>query len=127
MVEEAKLKFDAENVAGCAVDVRDRKCAFVDAVNQGLLEDIVLEIVELHVHAGFDGEAGGFCRRGNDVMAAVEMLYRAEVGEDEALKAPLLAEDFLEEKRGGGDGDAVDLMVGGHHALGVSLTEGRLE
>src|SRR5690348_687894 len=94
MVEEAKLKFDAKNAACCSIDIVDGESAFVNAVDQGLLEDIVLEVVELHVHAGFDGEAGGFFRRGNDVMAAVEMLDGAEVGEDEASEAPLLAEDF---------------------------------
>ena len=85
------------------------------------------KVVELHVNARANGEAGCVFRRVSDVMHGVEALDGAEIGEDETTKTPLLAKDGLEQKRICGDGNAVNLVISGHGGHGVSFTKGGLE
>src|ERR1700761_197379 len=60
-------------------------------------------------------------------MYGVEALDGTQVGEDKALEAPLLAQDGLKKKRISSDGDAIDLVIGGHRGHGVALAKCRLE
>src|ERR1700761_6287911 len=60
-------------------------------------------------------------------MYGVEALDGTKVGEDKALEAPLLAQDGLKKKRISSDGDAIDLVIGGHRGHGVPLAKCRLE
>src|ERR1700751_163995 len=60
-------------------------------------------------------------------MHGGEALDGTQIGEDKALEAPLLAPGGLKKKRSSSDGDAIDLVIGGHRGHGVALAKCRLE
>src|SRR5882757_771803 len=98
MIKEAECKLDPKNRAHSAIQIRLRQRAFADALDQRLLKDIVREVVELHVHAGADGEARGVLGRCGYMMHGVKTLDGPEVGENEALEPPLVPKNCLEQE-----------------------------
>ena len=103
------------------------KRAFMHAIDERLLKDIVVEIVKLHVDARPDRHAHRILGRCSDVMDIVETPNRAQIGEHETLKSPLIAQNLLQQKRVGRDRDAIDLVIGSHRAHGVPFAKGRLK
>lgn len=96
-------------------------------MDERLFEEVMREVVELHIDAGADGHAGSILGRGGDVMGGVETVDGSEIGKDKALEAPLLAEDGFEEVWVVGHGNAVDFVVCGHDAHDVTLADGSSE
>src|SRR6516164_6546072 len=60
-------------------------------------------------------------------MDIVEPPDCTEVGEYEPFESPLVAQNLLEEKRIGSDGDAIDFVVSGHGSHRVALAESRFK
>ena len=58
MIEEPECKLDAQNGADGAIKIRLRERAFVHAIDERLLKDVVVEVIKLHVDARPDGQAG---------------------------------------------------------------------
>ena len=51
MIEKTQQEFHAKHRPDGAIQIRLRKRAFVNAIDQRLLKYSVIEIVKLHVHA----------------------------------------------------------------------------
>ncbi len=127
MIEEAKSKLDAKDRAHRAIQIRLRQRAFVHAIDQRLLKDIVSEVVKLHVDAGTDGHTRGIFGRRSHMMHRVKTLDGAQVGENEALEAPFVAKNRLKQERVCCDRDAIDLVISSHGGHRVAFTKRGLE
>ena len=57
----------------------------------------------------------------------MQLANREIVRHDVSFESPLLAQDVAQQPLVGVGGDAVDLIVGGHHADGAALVQGLLE
>ena len=109
MLEEAEGELDAQHATHGFVDH-----ALGDFAGADLRGDDVAVEVAFHVHvdAGFEGLAG---HRGAVADGVVlELGYGAPVGDDEAVEAPLFAEDLGEDERVGGCRNSVDGVEGAH-------------
>ena len=56
------------------IEVRLRQRAFVQTIQQRLLKYIMVEVIELHIDAGADGQAHRILGRGRNMMRGVEPL-----------------------------------------------------
>src|SRR5579875_827142 len=101
MVEQTELKLHTQHSAHRPVKILSAQPAIVQTLEQRALEDVMREVIELHVHTGANRHArcigGGCCH----MVRRVQALNRSEIREDESLESPLLAQDLLQELRGG--------------------------
>src|SRR5580698_9345535 len=99
MIEETELEFDAKHRADCTIKIRLWQRSLVKAVDQGLLKDIVFEIVKLHVDPGPNRHACGVLGSSGNFVYVIQALDSSKVREDEALETPLPAENRLQQER----------------------------
>ena len=120
VLEEAEGELDAEDAAGGFVDDGLGDEAGADLIGEGGAVEVAFHI---HIDAGGEGLAGGGGAVGGD--GVVEKLGDgAPVGDDEAVKAPLVAQDIGEGVVVGGGGDAVDGVEAGHESGGTGIDGG---
>src|SRR5277367_4053192 len=107
VVKETELELDAENGTDGAVQVFFSKGAVFSAGYDRVLKGGVVEVVELHVYACCDRVDDGLLRSGGGVVVLQNAADGAQVGEDEAAKAPFAAENVFKEVGVFGCGHAV--------------------
>src|ERR1039458_9386366 len=127
MVKQPKGKLHAQYRCDCTVKVFLRECAFMHAIDEGLLKYVVIEVIELHVNARSNRHANRFLGRNGYTVCAVQTFDGSQIGEDEPLEIPLLTQNCFEQKRVCGDRDAIDLVIRSHHTHRMSLTKGGLK
>src|SRR5580692_2343781 len=109
MLEEAERELDAQNAARGFVDY-----ALGNVSGANLVGDYVAVEVALHVHvdAGLKSFAG--CGWGVADGVIDEFANCTPIGDDKAVEAPLLAQNFGEREGVGRGGNAVDGVEGAH-------------
>ena len=112
LFKQAQGKLGGEDFPGGFVNP-----LFRDAAALYALQDRFEIVVSLHVHVnpGFHGNQEGFVFAGHQVVHAVQALDVHPVAHYKALKPHFLAQDILYQPLVGVAGNAVELVVGGHH------------
>ena len=64
---------------------------------------------------------------GRDKVRVIKALDCAQVRKHKSLEAPFIAQNPLQQHGIGGNWDAIDLVVGSHHAHGVPIAQRRLK
>ena len=116
LVEIALDEFHAEHVAHAGVDDFHREAAGSDLAAQRQDEILGRGEVGADVAALAHEHGGGFVRGLRDVVLGVEELDGLAVRDDVAAEAPLLAQAVHQELAAAGNGHAVVVIVGTHHA-----------
>ncbi len=129
IVEQAHLEFPAEHRRDQLVELRFLEHAFAHEFDQ---VQVAIGLGQFDVDAGLDGERAGLPLVLGDEMAVrfgavAQLVDRVVVGDDEAFEAPLLAEHVAQQPAVGMRRDAIDLVVGGHHADGAAFVDGLFE
>ncbi len=103
MVEQPERKLDAKNAAHGLVH---HALGNLAGAHLGGDHGVVEVALHVHIHAGHQGLAG---HGGAIADGVVEQFgYRAPIGDHEAVKAPLLAQDLGEQEGVGAGGNAVE-------------------
>ncbi len=82
---------------------------------------------QFDVDAGGQGEAGGVAPVGGDLVQGLQEADAEVVGDHRPGEPPGVAQESGEQRRVGGDGDAVDLGVAVHHGAYAALAHRHLE
>lgn len=124
-VQQAEFDLLDQHAAQRPVDQRLGDVPRGDGVEQRLPEG--LDGGQLHIDTGGKGQTGGI----PPVLGhAVQQLQEGDaevVGDDGALEAPGVPEEFGEQVRVRRRRDAVDVVVGTHHRARTALAHGHLE
>ncbi len=118
IVEQAETELRRQHAGDGAVDHCLRDGSLLYLPEQRAVDGAVGEVV---VNSGCERHAGGVGVVRGDVVGFSEHLQAVAVGGDVAAESPLLAQDFVEQPVVDVRRDAVDFVVGGHHAAGVGL------
>ncbi|BAS71689.1 Os01g0296450, partial [Oryza sativa Japonica Group] len=100
----------------------------VDAVGGEEVVDALPEHAAVEVQAGLHGGGGGLDAGVAEPLGVPD--HDADgvaVGDDVAVELPVAADGLREEARVGAGRDAVDAVVGAHHAAGVAVPDAHLE
>ena len=130
LLREGVVGFHIEGLALPGVDRLARGEHHVEQlvdpdVDLGLGDPAVRD--RLHELARAVAAGGGHLEVGARAHALDEVVVRAPVGHDEAVEAPGVAQDLLQEVGVFVGVDGVDHIVGGHDGLGAPLAHGDLE
>ena len=111
-----------------AVQIGLRERTIVHAIDERVLKNVVSR----NRRTACPRRSGWPCRRRPWAWPRRSARYkgglnRAQIREHKSLKAPFLAQNPLQQHGIGGNWDAIDLVVGGHHAHGVPLAQRRLK
>ena len=117
IVEQAHVVLGAQHVAYRAVDLGHGDLARFHQARQ-FLE--IQRVGHAHVHARLDGEPRGFAVVVRHAMAD-QFGDGAVVADGDAAKAPVLAQQVLQQPGVGAGGDAVDGVQRHHHAAGAGV------
>ena len=86
-----------------------------------------LPVRHVVVHAGMQRARGRVRQIAGHVMQRHELLDALVIGDHDALESPLVAQHVGQHPAVGMGRNAADLVVGGHHHLGVGLLDRRTE
>ena len=127
MVEEAERELHPQH-GGCGtVESIHRECVVFDCRDDRSLKHGVVEIVELHIDARIDGFDDRIARACRHAVILPQPPNRTQVGQNESLKAPILAQNLIQQCGVGGNGHAVDLVIRRHNAHCMSIADCRLK
>jgi len=127
MVEQSQFEFHAQDGRDGTVQSRRRKRAVFNAGDNCVLENVVFEIVELHVYAGVQRQRDGRLRIWRHSVLIDELADCAEVRENESFEPPLLAQNVEEQHGIGRARYPINLVVGSHHSHRMRIADGGLE
>ena len=72
MVKQAQLEFDAQNSRDGLIHGGLGNLSAFYSIDDGVLKNVMVEIIELHVHAGIEREQDGIGGRIRDMMRVVK-------------------------------------------------------
>ncbi|OQB84653.1 MAG: hypothetical protein BWX86_02839 [Verrucomicrobia bacterium ADurb.Bin122] len=120
-IEQAEANRDAEEPAQGAVEV-----GLGDEPAFHRFGDGLFVAVEEMVDAGLEAGGSGGRQIGEGFVLIHEEVEAAAIGADDAVEAPLAADDVVEHRMHV-SGRAVDGVVGGHEGAGATFAHGDLE
>src|SRR5690348_9715221 len=118
IVEESQAEFGGENTRDRAIQLALRNAAVFHLLEDRAKYRAVREIV---VHASSERLARGVGLIRSDVVDLVEHLQAVAVGRYVAVEAPLLPQHAIQQPLIHVRRNAVNFVVGGHHAAGARL------
>ena len=124
MLEEAGEELEPQHVPGRGIHEPFVETARLHFIHQ---RQIRFAIRQFEIDARRDRQTCRLVHRAGDLVAIEKLLDRVVVGDDKALKAPLLPEDALQQELAGRRGDTVDLVVRRHHRHHVAFLDRSLE
>ena len=121
VLEQASQKFGPQHARDRAIDHRFGNASFFD-----VLSEKVKRVGEgqLDVNPGFQRHLGGFLVASDHVMQVLQIGDAEVVGDQDSVESPFLAKNVVEQMLIGVRRNAVDFVVGGHHAAGVTFFGG---
>src|SRR5713101_3957829 len=124
IVEESGQKLFAQHVLGGPIDG-----GFGDAALFHLFDQVAKSVGarKLNIHARIKRHLRRVIIRGGNMMKGTKIGNREVVGDEYAIESPFVAENVGEQVPVAVRRDAVNLVVGGHHALRVCLFYARFE
>ena len=125
IVEQAQAELPFEHRRHQFVELRFAEHAFADQFGE---VEVAIGLGQLDVDAGADGERAGLLLVSGDVVPVrvgtiAQLPDGVIVGDDEAAKPPLLAQDVAQQPAAGMRGNTVDLVVRSHDTNGAAPVE----
>ena len=114
IVEKARDEFRSQDAGRSAVDIRFRNLALLHLIQEQMID---LDVGKFDVHAGFQGQLGGFFAGAHNEMLGPQLPDAEIIRNHDSIKSPFLPQNVVEQKLVAMRRDAVDFVVGRHHAL----------
>ena len=116
--KQAQGKFGRQDLAGSLIDAGLRDAPVLHGGDDGLEVSVTLHV---DVDPGLHGDAEGFLDRRHPFMIQVHALDIHPVADHDAVESQFILEQGLNQPGIAMAGDAVDLVVGGHHGRHVQV------
>ena len=116
-VEQARSEFPGQDAAYGPVNPFFRDATVADRLDQ----QRIASGAQVDVHARFQGQFGSLLPVGGNVVCRSQPVDAAQVGDDQAVEAPRIAQHAGQQRLAGRAGHSVDGIVGGHHAPGAGF------
>ncbi len=124
VIEQPEPEFRRQNFSSSAVEFAFRHNPLLHLIEQRAIDRTVGQIV---IHARGNGQARRISLGGRDMMRVHQHLQAVTIGRDETVETPLLPQNLPEQPVIDVRGDAVDFVIGGHHASHVAFLDRGLE
>ncbi len=115
-IKQAELEFLSQHMLHQFIDLRFRHQSVFHGLHQLFA---VAGTAQINVHTGFHSKRSGLGVVGSDARAH-QSVDGKKVGDHQSFKTPVVAQDITKQPLVARAGDAVHIVVGGHHRLGTT-------